>query len=364
MEKENNISCLVIGDPHFKSNNIPECTKMVEKIIEQIQRTNPDFVVCLGDILHKHEKIDMDPLHLANTFIKDVAKIKPIYVLIGNHDRPNNSDFLSDKHPFTGVKGQANIHIVDKAQRYNIGGLDFVMIPYVYPGLFIKAIETLSDSSDKDDGGNFDEIMRGVTAVFGHQEFRGAKMGAVTSKVGDTWPGSAPLCISGHIHEYDRLQDNLIYVGTPMQHNFGEREDKTVSLFRFPLSKCTDSRDNNSSFQEERIDLGMMKRKIVRLEASKFDEKWTKPENTLCKLILLGNNAEIKTVMKHPHIKTIHKEGVCIAYKENAKMATTSPSQRPKKQLDYLQSLYKKIQDNKGMVNIYEQVFGKCTVLN
>jgi len=72
-----------------------------------------------------------------------------------------------------------------------------------------------------------------VTCYFAHQEIIGAKMGAIVSKEGDVWPAENSLMISGHIHDYDMLQPNMIYTGTPLMHGVGDKDDKTVSMFTF-----------------------------------------------------------------------------------------------------------------------------------
>ncbi len=40
-----------------------------------------------------------------------------------------------------------------------------------------------------------------------HQEFKGAQMGAFKSVDGDDWDESFPYIISGHIHDYQKLQN-------------------------------------------------------------------------------------------------------------------------------------------------------------
>ena len=59
-------------------------------------------------------EIHTQALCRANSFLIDLSKLRKTYVLIGNHDRINNNVFLTDEHPFTGLKGETNIVIVDK----------------------------------------------------------------------------------------------------------------------------------------------------------------------------------------------------------------------------------------------------------
>ena len=95
-----------------------------------------------------------------------------------------------------------------------------MFVPYVPPGKFDDAIKTCDDIGD----------IKDYKCIFAHQEFYGAKMGAIISKDGDKWPLHNPLVVSGHIHDYQRPQENIIYIGTPMQHAFGDNTKKTISI--------------------------------------------------------------------------------------------------------------------------------------
>lgn len=329
------VRCLTIGDPHFKSSNVPESKEMIQKICNKIKELDPDFVVCLGDILHTHEKIHIEPLCLATSFLLKMAELKPTYLIIGNHDRPNNSDFLTDKHAFNGLKGHNNLYIVDTTEEHVIQNHRFIFVPYVYPGRFMEALNKLENP------------LTNVTSIFAHQEFLNAKMGAICSKSGDPWSLSNPLVISGHVHEYDHLQKNIIYTGTPMQHSFGEREDKTISYFTF---------NEDSSWKEERIDLGLIKRKIIRIKVSDFKDNWQPPTNYLLKLIFYGNTAELKAIMKHPRISELQKQKILIAYKEHGK-SLTSPLKKPKPREKYLTALQNKIRHNQKLLKTFSNIF-------
>lgn len=335
------ISCIAIGDPHFKASNVPEATVMVDRICQKIKDLDPTFVVCLGDILHTHEKIHVEPLCLATSFLLRMAQLKPTYLIIGNHDRPNNSDFLTNKHAFNGLKDHPNMYIIDTTKEYKIGDYRFVFVPYVYPGRFMEALNKIENPLTE------------TKCIFAHQEFLGAKMGAIESTVGDPWPIINPLVVSGHIHDYDDLQTNMIYTGTPMQHAFGDRDDKTISLFEFiPIQK-----EEDKGWKQTRLELNLIKRKIVRMKCSELNNDWQPPKNCLVKLILYGSDAELKTIMKHPKVKELQKVGISIAYKENSN-SLTSPLKNPKPYQNYLTTLYQEISTDSNLIQMYQEIFG------
>lgn len=219
---------LVIGDPHFKGDNATETDMMTPQLVQLIVTEDPDVVVVAGDILHKHEKVDLYPLKRAIDFLRAIhAVARRLVVLIGNHDRPNNNIYLTDEHSFNSLKEWPRTLVVDDVQvcneSYAGGTCRVVYVPYVPTGRFAEALYTKLLAPP----------YAGITAVFAHQEFKGAKMNAITSNAGDPWNLDNPICISGHIHDFDVLQPNLIYVGTPIQHGYADTHDKTVSIFLF-----------------------------------------------------------------------------------------------------------------------------------
>ena len=264
---------LLIGDPHFKINNFQQTQKLHHEILELIKKNSYDFVVILGDILDTHEKIHVQPLCRAVNLIIDISKLIKVYVIIGNHDRINNEDYLSSLHPFTGLKHVNNVVIVDDVLKEE----NFIFVPYVPPGKFMQALEKI----------NFDyNDTRQI--IFAHQEFRGAQMGAFLSEKGDFWPQHYPTVFSGHIHDFQIIQQNIIYTGTPFQHGYGDTQDKYIfNLFL----------DENFVYELEKIKIRSIKKKRV-LEI-KMDQlkSYKHDENYDTKLIIDGDGKIIKKML-------------------------------------------------------------------
>jgi len=203
---------LTIGDPHVKSDNRFQTDKLhesVENILKK-HKDEIDMVVVLGDLLHRHEKIEMFPFMRAISFLRMIRKtIKPdadLVLLIGNHDRPNNKTFCTDEHVFSSLKDWENTIIVDTPIIKDC----FLFVPYVPNGRFEEA---LGGSWKK-----FLEANKDLKCIFAHQEFRNASIHVTfKSTDGDLYPKDAPLCISGHIHTRHRPFKNVHYVGTPYE---------------------------------------------------------------------------------------------------------------------------------------------------
>ncbi len=136
------LNLLVIGDPHFKEGNVEQTRSMIQAIVKVAQERRPDLIICLGDVLDRHAKIHVDPLCDAVSFFKSLVAIGPLVVIIGNHDRRNNSDFLSDRHPFTSMEPWYRTQVVDRVRTWSMKGHLLIFVPYVPPGRFIEALDS------------------------------------------------------------------------------------------------------------------------------------------------------------------------------------------------------------------------------
>lgn len=354
------ITCLVIGDPHFKVNNVKETTAMHAKICEIARERRPTFIVCLGDVLDRHETIHVSPLERASTFLHELSTIAPLYVLVGNHDRPNNSNFLTTEHPFNALKYWPHTKIVDTTIEETINGKRFLFVPYVPPGRFNEAILTLIDkpqdsteTTSISTESRLSNYLSGITTIFAHQEFKGAKMGAIVSTVGDEWNPSWPYVISGHIHDYDELAKNIIYVGTPIQHGFGDRDDKTISYFTW----------TNEQYPEtERIDLGLVKKMTVYISTSEL-ATYVPPPDRQIKVVVTGTSAELKSAMKLANVKALLAAGVKVSYKDVPATTplthSTIPVNKIGPAMKYGARLHAACVNDPDLIEMFTRLFGK-----
>lgn len=323
---------IVIGDPHFKVNNVKETDGMVEAIVKFSSEEKPDFIVVLGDVLDRHETIHVSPLTRAIEFLSKLKDIAHTYILIGNHDLKNNRQFFSEEHPFASLKEWDNVTIVDSTVKKTIKGKDFVFVPYVPPGRFVEALDKCED-------------WKFAECIFAHQEFKGVKMGAIISEEGDEWPLDFPKVVSGHIHDYQEPQLNLLYTGTPIQHAFGDRHDKTISHFIFGEER-----------EHKRIDLKLPKKHIIRITCEQVSN-FIPPENFELKIVITGTSAEIRAVMKHPNVDAWKKLGHRIAYKD-IPIESDEIKITPLKPLRFSEALYTSISGNPRLETLYKKIFG------
>ena len=261
---------LLIGDLHFQNSNADISRLFHNEILEIITERKPKFVIILGDLLHRHEKIDLFPFLRIQKLLYDIHLTGvELFILVGNHDRPNNKVFMTDEHPFNSFKLWDKTHIIDRTTCFERNKIKFCCVPFVPDGRFMEAISDVSEVVD---------------VFFSHSEFSGCKINDLSGTKCDKWPLDYPLNISGHIHDFERVQENLIYIGTPFQQNFSETSNKGVYIL-------------DQEFNLEKISLKTIPKKIYLTVDHKdlFDIKI--PEGDV-KIKVVGPIDEVKKIME------------------------------------------------------------------
>lgn len=198
---------LCIGDLHIKPSNIYLIDLLETQIIRHIQSLRIHSVIILGDVLNTFERLHTMAVNRAYTLIDRIrAQCTRLFILVGNHDFINNQQFQSDEHWMNALKKWDKVIIVDRVQFFD--DHQFGFCPFLPTGRFNEAVLPLLHARTR--------------IVFAHQEFRGCKMGAIESTEGDIWDAHSPLIISGHIHEKQRPQENIFYIGAAVQNAFGD----------------------------------------------------------------------------------------------------------------------------------------------
>lgn len=296
---------LLIGDLHYKyckdssESNVKELTQLHSKLIEictHLKSQNRlDKIILLGDTLDAHARMHISQHTRASKLIIDLIKIAPIVVLIGNHDRINPREFLTDESPFYLLRLSPDAILADTVMTDEVKGYKMIYVPYVSPGRFIEAIET----KVKD--------WKQYNLIFAHQEFKGSvDNDGFESVEGDEWSIEYPPIYTGHIHQYSKLSNGVTNVGTPYQTRFGECLTKHILLLEI-----------GDTINEVYIDTGIRK-KLVRkvniddlpnLNVKEFDNQ------NIYKLVIVCEREEGKKLKKLKLVKELNKrKNVMIKY--------------------------------------------------
>jgi DNA repair exonuclease SbcCD nuclease subunit len=281
---------LFIGDPHIKTDNHEEIDILISELKKICESNTIDQIIIGGDLMHYHERIFTQALNKSLEFVAFLATFAPVHVLVGNHDMINNQQFLTSHHWLNVFSQYKNVKIVDKPivlKEKKDPTFTFLMCPYVYPGRFIEAIETVS----KD--------WKTYNVIFAHQEFKGCKMGAIVSKDGDEWGEDFPQVISGHIHDNQTPQKNIYYPGSPLQHAFGDTDKRVVCII-----------DEKGVITN--IDLDVPKKTIIKKTVSDLSKVNMTDLHSHLKIKLTATPEEFKAFKQTQQYKECIEKGVKI----------------------------------------------------
>lgn len=191
----------VIGDPHSKPNN-RDLTAQLFSMVEELGFP----AIWLGDLLDTKEVVRSKCLNDYFRYFKD-SKLQHI-VLVGNHDWHN---LECKEHSLEPLKSLSNVIIVDRPTK--IEGIQF--LPYIHGADEVR------------------KYLKGGRLLIGHLEIAGFDFG--NGHICEEGLSLKDLegyekVISGHFHKYQE-KGNLIYVGTPFTHTFGEsNQEKHIAV--------------------------------------------------------------------------------------------------------------------------------------
>ncbi len=331
------VKILTCGDPHIKPDNFREIELLISKMEKLVVEEDPDLVVILGDMLHTHDRINMDCFVLVEKFLKKMHDCsRGVVFIIGNHDRFNNEDFLTNRHVFNPFKKWPKMTIVDDVTILKIRDTEFLFVPYVPNGKFMEALNTK------------DVNLTNITAVFGHSEFEGCSIQKLTGSKCDKWEKDYPVAIMGHLHNEEIPQENLIYTGTPFQHGAGDTTEKTVSIFKF----------KDGEYSRKKIFLDIPSKYLIHLTPSELSSYTFPPNCSFVKIKVKGNSKEIDSVMKMDNVKELLNCGKVkiVPIYTDSKLRTTSTI--VKKRISFSQRMKDFINsENDNVRNIFGQLF-------
>ena len=407
---QDSLRYLCIGDPHFREQHLARCEEMMNAIIklaEDLAEKNLiDEIVNLGDTYHTFKIVNQYCQRLAIRFFRRLASIRPLKVLVGNHDRPSHNEFLTQEHPFHGLENHPRIRIVWTSYaewRDEIDGY-IIWMPYVQKGLHDRALDHITYLSvpsmpattqavrldiyheDQEKQPTQQPPRSGeIGCEFSHGEYRGAIMEGHVSKTGDVWGPEKWPNVSGHIHDHQYIGSavtvgdqtrisGVVYVGTPIQVAMNEAEDKSVSLITVPRARHHGKR----VIYEKRIPLMCTVTKTIVLsydEMIEWEPSDQRPDihgrDIHWHLIIQDVATKFSGLSVVPHYDRLQSLGITIQTKPIALHSRTISLSEvvPLKEIDsrvlngvetrelgYLAGLYKRLENNNLLITLLQRI--------
>lgn len=223
------------GDLHYDefSPRWDETLMVQSRVALRVRERRPNLVTIGGDI-YERRSTPRERLAVAG-WLQAIAEVCPIVITKGNHDLELDLALLSDlqtRHP---------IHVVEDARVIEVAGA------------IIACIAWPTRAGAIDDGmarEQLRDVLRGLSVeladgvgsprlALGHFDLDGARTGAgqpviggsVRVSLGDLGLLGAQAVLLSHIHapqDFLFCETPVIYAGSPVAHDYGESEQKSV----------------------------------------------------------------------------------------------------------------------------------------
>lgn len=214
----------IFTDIHFQSRNLNRIQRAGDWIIDAFKANGVSRVICLGDVFHDRQNIAVDVLSASGKFIDRMMRELdvPIHFLVGNHDlhlRGSSDISTLDLLDIQFMKERCSVY--REPQKIEIDGFKCLIVPWFDN---IKDVREIIQAMDRKE--------RRETILFGHFSVCGAYMSSWKSPAFED-PSSTlafhsselqnfKAVILGHFHYPQFVSENSIYVGAPLQHNWGD----------------------------------------------------------------------------------------------------------------------------------------------
>lgn len=183
-------------------------------LIKYCKENNIENIVFCGDLFHTHGKIDVDVLNVAAKGFQGLRNTISgnIYALVGNHDIKRRSSHALTFLKFLGITVIAPRQwwVGDKHPEFG----------------FISYIDNEKDFSDLLTSRLSNPNLK---YLFLHQGVKNVKVGSGFEVPNEfLTPDMIPdniIAFTGHYHRHQKVADNLVVVGSPMQHTWSDAGD-------------------------------------------------------------------------------------------------------------------------------------------
>jgi DNA repair exonuclease SbcCD nuclease subunit len=203
-------------DPKLRmSRRLADCVSVIFSLVERADKLGARHIIISGDLFHKMGIIEVETYNTIFFSIKAAAKDHEVHLMRGNHDTATKDGTQHSLLPFAEIR---NVHVHDGPFTLKDRGesVDVVFLPY-------------SDNEQE----TMARVKKysGRDIAFMHHGFQGAHVGSTLEYV-----VKEPLdpkrvgrhfsfIFSGHYHKLQFVADNVMYIGSPLEHT---RSDVTL----------------------------------------------------------------------------------------------------------------------------------------
>lgn len=225
---------VVLTDTHLKESN----RRSVYQVFELACKIAKEFKIPVLSGGDNFDSRKSQPLENLVSF-KEILELfnenqVEFYSIIGNHDKVDQSKSESYLSPY---KYFPNIHIIDEYEFIEIGGRELILLSYFTEIEYYSLLEEIVKLNVSD------------SLLLTHIDIQGFTMnGNNISEHGFNKSifSSFRKVLVGHYHDYS-CKDNIEYIGSSLQHNYGESYEKGIRILYDDFS--TEIYQDTSSIQ-------------------------------------------------------------------------------------------------------------------
>jgi DNA repair exonuclease SbcCD ATPase subunit/DNA repair exonuclease SbcCD nuclease subunit len=208
-----------IADTHIKNLKFHYEYKIVfEQLYETLRKEKVDYIVHCGDIAHTKTQISPEFVELCSDFFRNLAKIAPTYIILGNHDgNLKNSSRQDALSPIVKALNLPDLHLLKNAGEVLVGP----HIAFNVLSVFDEENWVMPSDPERINIALYHGSVSGVKTDTGWVMTHGDHDVSIF--------GGHDYAMLGDIHKTNQILDDegrVRYPGSTVQQNHGETNDK------------------------------------------------------------------------------------------------------------------------------------------
>ena len=212
-----------IADTHIRNYKYHrEYRAVFEQIYDKLKEEKVDYIVHCGDLAHTKTQLSPEYFDLATSFLKNLADIAPVYLILGNHDGNLKNEHRQDAiTPIANALNHPQLHLLKNAGETVVGNVAFNVL-----SVFDEENWVAPSSDERINIALYHGSVSGVTTDTGWVMTHGDH--PITIFKGHDY------VLLGDIHKTNQILDEegrVRYPGSTVQQNFGETDDKGFLLW-------------------------------------------------------------------------------------------------------------------------------------
>lgn len=192
-----------------------DCLNIIDQIGAYAKKYDVKDIVFGGDLFHVPGRIEVPVFNaVINALVKLCIETEAgLWLIVGNHDQYNRSGTI---HSLEALKLKEGLfYIIDEPAFCEVGGREIALIPY----------SPLRDTVTK----NIKHLRKRTSVEIAvlHQGLSGVPVGKSGYTIDENLapsdlPTTTKLNLLGHYHEHRQVTGNSFFIGSPLQHNWGD----------------------------------------------------------------------------------------------------------------------------------------------